>query len=294
MDLTISALNYQRAIKNGDFTVEEFITKSLDRIKSVDKNLHAFLKLNDLALEKAKEIDHKIKSNQNVGKCFGMPISVKDNICIAGSRTTCASKALEQFIAPYTSTVVSKLNSEDAIIIGKTNLDEFAMGLSTEFSAYGPSKNPWNTDYVPGGSSGGSAVSVSANECIASLGSDTGGSIRNPASFCSVVGLKPTYGLVSRYGLISYANSIEQIGPITKTVEDSAFLLNIISGYDSNDNTTINNKNQDFLKDIDAGVEGKKIGIISEMTNSSGLSDEVFNSTNDGAKVNITLPKKYD
>ncbi len=285
MDLTISALNYQRAIKNGDFTVEEFITKSLDRIKSVDKNLHAFLKLNDLALEKAKEIDHKIKSNQNVGKCFGMPISVKDNICIAGSRTTCASKALEQFIAPYTSTVVSKLNSEDAIIIGKTNLDEFAMGLSTEFSAYGPSKNPWNTDYVPGGSSGGSAVSVSANECIASLGSDTGGSIRNPASFCSVVGLKPTYGLVSRYGLISYANSIEQIGPITKTVEDSAFLLNIISGYDSNDNTTINNKNQNFLKDIDAGVEGKKIGIISEMTNSSGLSDEVFNSTNDAIKT---------
>ncbi len=285
MDLSISALDYQKGIKNGDFTVEEFISKSLERIESVDKNLHAFLKLNDLALENAKEIDRKIKSNQNVGKCFGMPISVKDNICIAGSITTCGSKALEHFKAPYTATVVDKLNSEDAIIIGKTNLDEFAMGLSTEFSAYGKSKNPWNMDYVPGGSSGGSAVSVSANECIASLGSDTGGSIRNPASFCSVVGLKPTYGLVSRYGLVSYANSIEQIGPLTKTVEDSAFLLNIISGIDPNDNTTINNDNQDYLSNIDAGIEGKKIGIISEMTNSEGINDEVLNSTNDAIKT---------
>ena len=285
MDLSISALDYQRGIKNGDFTVEEFISKSLERIGSVDKNLHAFLKLNDLALEKAKEVDRKIKSNQNVGKCFGMPISVKDNICIAGSITTCGSKALEHFKAPYTATVIDKLNSEDAIIIGKTNLDEFAMGLSTEFSAYGKSKNPWNMDYVPGGSSGGSAVSVSANECIASLGSDTGGSIRNPASFCSVVGLKPTYGLVSRYGLVSYANSIEQIGPLTKTVEDSAFLLNIISGIDPNDNTTIDNDNEDYLSNIDAGIEGKKIGIISEMTNSEGINDEVLNSTNDAIKT---------
>ncbi len=285
MDLSISALNYQTSIKNGDFTVEEFISKTLDRIKSVDGNLHAFLKLNDLAVEKARDIDRRIKSNENVGKCLGMPISVKDNICIAGSRTTCASKALEHFIAPYTATVVNKLNSEDAIIIGKTNLDEFAMGLSTEYSAFGPSKNPWNTDYVPGGSSGGSAVSVSANECIGSLGSDTGGSIRNPASFCSVVGLKPTYGLVSRYGLISYSNSIEQIGPVTKTVEDSAFLLNIISGADSNDNTTVDNKNQDYLKNIDAGIKGKKIGIVSEMTNSEGLSNEVLNATNDAIKT---------
>jgi len=285
LDLSISALDYQRGIKNGDFTVEEFISKSLERIESVDKNLHAFLKLNDLALENAKEIDRKIKSNQNVGKCLGMPISVKDNICIAGSRTTCGSKALEHFKAPYTATVVDKLNLEDAIIIGKTNLDEFAMGLSTEFSAYGESKNPWNTDYVPGGSSGGSAVSVSANECIASLGSDTGGSIRNPASFCSIVGLKPTYGLVSRYGLVSYSNSIEQIGPMTKTVEDSAFLLNIISGIDSNDNTTSNNRDQDYLKDIDAGIEGKKIGIVSEMTSNEGLSNEVLNATNDAIKT---------
>jgi len=286
LNLSISALDYQTSIKNGDFTVEEFISKSIEKINSVEDNLHAFLlKMNDSALEKAKEIDHKIKSNQNIGKCFGMPISVKDNICVAGYRTTCASKVLEDFIAPYTATVVDRLQSEDAIIIGKTNLDEFAMGLSTEYSAYGESKNPWNTDYVPGGSSGGSAVSVSANECVASLGSDTGGSIRNPASFCSVVGLKPTYGLVSRYGLISYANSMDQIGPLTKTVKDSAFLLNIISGIDHNDNTTRDEKNQDYLKDIDVGIEGKKIGIVSEMTSSEVLSDEVLRSTKDAIKT---------
>ena len=300
MNLSISALDYKTSIKNGDFTVEEFISKSIEKINSVEDNLHAFLlKMNDSALEKAKEIDRKIKSNQNVGKCLGMPISVKDNICVAGYRTTCASKVLEDFIAPYTATTVDRLQSEDAIIIGKTNLDEFAMGLSTEYSAYGESKNPWNTDYVPGGSSGGSAVSVSANECVASLGSDTGGSIRNPASFCSVVGLKPTYGLVSRYGLISYANSMDQIGPLTKTVKDSAFLLNIISGIDPNDNTTRDEKNQDYLKDIDVGIEGKKIGIVSEMTSSEVLSDEVLNSTNDAIKTfesiganceNIELP----
>jgi len=163
-------------------------------------------------------------------------------------------------------------------IIGKTNLDEFAMGLSTEFSAFGPSRNPWNTDYVPGGSSGGSAVSVSSHQCIASLGSDTGGSVRNPASFCSIVGFKPTYGLVSRYGLISYSNSIEQIGPMTRTVKDTAFLLNIISGKDPNDNTTVDNKGEDYLKDIDAGVEGKTIGIISQMV--KGVAKEVSSATN--------------
>ena len=267
MNLGISALGYINGIKNNEFTVEEFVFESLERINKVDENLHAFLRVdeNNLALKKAKEIDAKIKSNQTVGRCYGMPISVKDNICIGGLKTTCASKVLEDFISPHTATVISKLHNEDAIIIGKTNLDEFGMGGSTEFSAYGPSKNPWNTDYVPGGSSGGSAVSVAANECIASLGSDTGGSIRNPASFCSVVGLKPTYGLVSRYGLVSYANSIEQIGPITKTVKDSAFLLNIISGMDSKDHTTVSDKNEDYLNNIDAGISGKKIGIIKEL-----------------------------
>ncbi len=266
MNLEISALKYLDEIKNENFTVEEFISKTIEHIKKIDGNLHAFLSINEKAIQQAKEIDRKIKSKEKIGKCMGMPLSIKDNICVKDTKTTCASKMLEDFISPYDATVIKNLKSEDAIIIGKTNLDEFAMGLTTEFSAFGPSKNPWNTDYVPGGSSGGSAVSVSALECIASLGSDTGGSVRNPASFCSTVGFKPTYGLISRYGLISYSNSIEQIGPLTRTVEDTAFLLNIIAGQDPMDNTTIDNKGENYLKNLDAGIDGKKIGVISEMT----------------------------
>ena len=278
MELNTSILQYIDDVKSGKFTVEEFTTATLDRIKSVDENVHAYLSLNESAINDAKKIDQKITSGETVGKCFGFPISIKDNICIAGTKTTCASKILENFVAPYTATVVNHLQNEDAVITGKTNLDEFAMGLTTEFSAFGATKNPWNFEYVPGGSSGGSAASVAANECLASLGSDTGGSVRNPASFCSVVGLKPTYGLISRYGLISYANSIEQIGPMTKTVKDSAFLLNIIAGQDPNDDTTINNNSPDYLERIDSGIEGKKIGIIKEMT-SDGLSSEVSTAT---------------
>lgn len=277
MSLAISAVDYIDEIKNGNTTVEEFVSKTIERIKKIDGNLHAFISLNDEALIHAKEIDRKIKANENVGKCMGMPISLKDNICVKGSKTTCASKILENFVSPYDATVVTKLKSEDTIILGKTNMDEFAMGLTTEFSAFGPSRNPWNHEYVPGGSSGGSAVAVSALEGIASLGSDTGGSVRNPASFCSVVGFKPTYGLISRFGLISYSNSIEQIGPLTRTVKDTAFLLNIISGKDPNDNTTVDNKGENYLSDIDAGVEGKTIGIISQMT--KGVDKEVLSAT---------------
>ncbi|HXX05877.1 MAG TPA: Asp-tRNA(Asn)/Glu-tRNA(Gln) amidotransferase subunit GatA, partial [Candidatus Bathyarchaeia archaeon] len=173
----------------------------------------------------------------------------------------------------------SRLKSEDGIILGKVNLDEFAMGSTTEFSCYGPTKNPWNTLYVPGGSSGGSGASVSALECLMSLGSDTGGSVRSPASFCSVVGLKPTYGLVSRYGLVSYANSIEQIGPVAKKVEDIAFILNIIAGYDPHDDTTVDKKSDDYAKDLDVGISGKKIGIIEQMTG-DGIDKEVLSATN--------------
>ena len=292
MSLAISAIKYVNEIKNGNLTAEEFISKTFERIKKIDDNLHAYLSLNDNAIEQARQIDKRIKAKENVGVCLGMPISIKDNICVKETKTTCGSKVLENFVAPYDATVITKLKAEDAIIIGKTNLDEFAMGLTTEFSAYGPSKNPWNTEYVPGGSSGGSAVSVSAQECIASLGSDTGGSVRNPASFCSIVGFKPTYGLVSRFGLISYSNSIEQIGPMTRTVEDNAFLLNIISGLDPNDNTTIDNKNVDYLSNIDAGVEGKKIGIISEMT--KGIDKDVSSATNDAVSQFEKLGAKID
>ena len=293
MNLGISALKYVEEVKNGNFTIEEFISKTIEQIKKYDEKLHAYLSLNENAIEQAKNLDKKIKNKEKVGACFGMPISIKDNICVQGGKTTCASKMLENFIAPYDATVISKLKAEDTILMGKVNLDEFAMGLSTEFSAFGPSRNPWNQEYVPGGSSGGSAVSVSALECIASLGSDTGGSVRNPASFCSVVGYKPTYGLISRYGLISYANSIEQIGPLARTVEDTAFILNIISGIDPNDDTTIDNKNEDYLSNIDAGVEGKNIGIIKEMMG-QGTDNEVISATNNAIKKFEELGAKIE
>jgi len=280
MNLKISALEYVQEVQNGNISAEDFVSKTLEQIQTVDDKLHAFLSVNEKAIEQAKLIDKKIKSGDKVGSCFGMPISIKDNLCIKDNITTCASKMLEHFVAPYDATVITKLKQEDAVFVGKVNLDEFAMGLSTEFSAFGPSKNPWNPEYVPGGSSGGSAVSVSAFECVASLGSDTGGSVRNPASFCSVVGYKPTYGLISRYGLISYANSIEQIGPLTRTVKDSAFMLNLISGLDTNDNTTIDNKNEDYLSGIDSGIEGKKIGIITEMLG-DGVDPSVLSATKD-------------
>ena len=279
-NLKISALDYVEQIQNGNISAEDFVSETVDRIKKVDDTLHAFLSVNDDVIEQARAIDKKIKSGDKVGACYGMPISIKDNMCIKGSKTTCASKMLENFVAPYDATVITKLKQQDAVFIGKVNMDEFAMGLTTEFSAYGPSKNPWNTDCIPGGSSGGSAVSVSAFECVTSLGSDTGGSVRNPASFCGVVGYKPTYGLISRYGLISYANSIEQIGPLTRTVKDSAFMLNMICGLDSNDNTTVDNNSEDYLSGIDSGIEGKKKGIIKEMI-ADGTDPAVLSSTKD-------------
>jgi aspartyl-tRNA(Asn)/glutamyl-tRNA(Gln) amidotransferase subunit A len=280
MNLGISAVEFVSQAKAGTISVEEFLAKTLDRIKLVEDKVHAFISVDSQnALAKAKEIDKKIKSKDKVGNCFGMPVSIKDNICTAGIKTTCASKMLENFISPYDATVVSRLKSEDAIIIGKVNLDEFAMGSTTEFSYFGASRNPWNVDYVPGGSSGGSGVSVSAQECLISLGSDTGGSVRSPASFCSVVGLKPTYGLISRYGLVSFSNSIEQVGPMARTIEDVAFLLNIISGCDIHDNTTVKNERVDYVKDISSGISGKKIGIISQMIG-EGVDKEVASATN--------------
>jgi len=288
MNLKISALEFVQEVQNGNISAEDFVAKTLERIQNIDEKLHAFLSVNEDAVNQAREIDKKIKSGNKVGACFGMPISIKDNMCIKNSKTTCASKMLENYVSPYDATVITKLKEQDAVFVGKVNLDEFAMGLTTEFSAFGASKNPWNTEYVPGGSSGGSAVSVSAFECVASLGSDTGGSVRNPASFCSTVGYKPTYGLISRYGLISYANSIEQIGPITRTVKDTAFMLNIISGLDPNDNTTVDNKNEDYLSGIDSGIEGKKIGIIKEMIG-EGIDPAVLSATKDAISKLETL-----
>lgn len=265
--IKISALDYVRKVRSGETTAAEFLHKTLERVRDVEPKLHSYLLLCDDAVARAEEIDKRIRTGQKVGRCLGMPISLKDNLCVKGKRTTCGSRMLESYVASYDATVVKRLRAEDAIFVGKTNMDEFAMGLTTEFSAFGATRNPWNADFVPGGSSGGSAAATAAFECVASLGSDTGGSVRNPASFCSVVGYKPTYGLISRYGLVSYANSVEQVGPITRTVSDAAFLLNLIAGRDENDNTTVDDGGVDYLEGIDDGnaMNGMRVGVIREM-----------------------------
>src|SRR6476660_9021144 len=237
---TLSAEQIISGVRNREFTIEEYIIQLLERINDIDDKIKAFITINDEALNTARKLDKKIKSQEAVGSLAGIAVGIKDNICTKDIKTTCASKLLQEYIPPYDATVVRRLKERDAIIIGKVNLDEFAMGSTTEFGSYGPSHNPWNPDYVVGGSSGGSAASVAALECTVSLGSDTGGSIRCPASFCSVVGLKPTYGLVSRFGLVSYSNSLEQIGPLGRTVSDIVMIMNVIAGFDENDNTTDN------------------------------------------------------
>lgn len=227
-------------INGGLFTAEAYVISILKRIEDVESKLHSFITLDsEGALSAAKTIDRKIREKEGTGELAGVTVGIKDNISTKNIRTTCASKILEDYIPSYDATVIRHLKENGAIILGKLNLDEFGMGSTTEYSRYQPTRNPWNLDYVPGGSSGGSAAAVAARECTVSLGSDTGGSIRCPASFCSVVGLKPTYGRVSRYGLISYANSLEQIGPICRSVRDLVMMVNIISRKDEMDNTSM-------------------------------------------------------
>lgn len=217
-------------ITEGQFTAEDYVTAILERIEKVEPKVHSFITLDtDGALTSAKIIDKKIKEKENIGQLAGVAVGIKDNISTRGIKTTCASKILENYVPAYDATVIKNLKENGAILLGKTNLDEFGMGSTTEYSRYQPTRNPWNLDCVPGGSSGGSGAAVAAGECTVALGSDTGGSIRCPSSFCSVVGLKPTYGRVSRYGLISYANSLEQIGPICRSVRDLVMMINIIS-----------------------------------------------------------------
>ena len=263
-------------IKSQELSSEEVVSSYLKNVLEREPQVNAFITLKaDDALEKAKEIDKKIADGEKVGKLAGIPIAIKDNICTEGVNTTCASKMLEDFVPPYNATVVKKLLAEDAIIIGKTNMDEFAMGSSTENSAFKKTANPRNIDRVPGGSSGGSAAAVGANMCPVSLGSDTGGSIRQPAAFCGVVGLKPTYGLVSRFGLIAFGSSLDQIGPFSQNVEDSAYMLNIISGTDLYDSTSIRNlKETDYTATLKDGVKGMKIGVLEEFFG-EGLDDEI-------------------
>ena len=261
----LSANEVNAGIRRGEFTAEEYIHQILERIDKVNPKVNAVICTDRKgALEKARLVDKKIREDEKIGPLAGIAIGIKDNICTRDLKTTCASKMLQEYIPPYDATVVRRLKDDDAIIIGKLNLDEFAMGSSTEFSSFGPTINPWNTDYVAGGSSGGSAASVAASECPVSLGSDTGGSIRCPASFCSVVGLKPTYGHVSRFGLIPYANSLEQIGPIGKTVSDVVMIMKTIAGADDNDQTVqVTYRTPDYTL---SSNEKLRIGLVRELT----------------------------
>jgi aspartyl-tRNA(Asn)/glutamyl-tRNA(Gln) amidotransferase subunit A len=262
---SLSASEVHLKILTQEITAEECIASIYDRIAKVEDKIHAFVTTaKDLALKTAREIDRRIGKGEAVGMLAGVPIAVKDNICTKEIRTTCSSRMLENFTPPYDATVIEKIRSECAVIVGKTNMDEFAMGTSTETSYFGPTYNPWDTSRVAGGSSGGSAAAVSVGEAIMALGSDTGGSIRCPASFCSVTGLKPTYGLVSRYGLIAYASSLDQIGPITKNVYDCALLLNAIASHDPKDSTSLNVTKKDYLQFLVNDVKGIKIGVPKE------------------------------
>ncbi|MBQ1855943.1 MAG: Asp-tRNA(Asn)/Glu-tRNA(Gln) amidotransferase subunit GatA, partial [Anaerovibrio sp.] len=250
---------------NKEITSLELTEAVLARIDEVEGDVKAYLTITrDEAIAQAKAVDEKIAKGETISFLEGIPGAIKDNICTKGVKTTCASKILQNFVAPYDATVMTKLKAQNPVIIGKANMDEFAMGGSTENSAFQKTGNPWNTECVPGGSSGGSAAAVAAGTAVWALGSDTGGSIRQPASFCGVVGMKPTYGRVSRYGLVAYASSLDQIGPITKDVTDCAHILNIISGRDEMDSTSVNEEVPDFTKALVEDVKGLKVGIPKE------------------------------
>lgn len=270
-------------LRKKEFSSVELTKLYLEEIKKKDDKIEAFLTVTaEKALEMADKADKMIAEGKG-SRLTGIPMAVKDNICTKGIKTTCASKMLYNFVPPYEAHVTDRLFESGAVMLGKVNMDEFAMGSTTENSAFKTTKNPRNTAHVPGGSSGGSAAAVAAGECVYALGSDTGGSIRQPASFCGVVGMKPTYGSVSRYGLVAFASSLDQIGPLTRSVEDNAAVLTAISGHDERDTTSIKREYGDFTSDIGESVKGMKIGIIKEFFG-EGISDEVKTAVLDAAK----------
>ncbi len=260
--LSLTAVELGKKIKAGEVTAEEAVLASMDAIEAKEGQVHSFVTIDrEGALKHAREVQNKIQEGILTSPLAGVPVAIKDNLCTKGMLTTCSSKILYNFIPTYTAEAVRNLERAGAVILGKTNMDEFAMGSTTETSAYGVTRNPWNTDHVPGGSSGGSCAAVAAEEVCYALGSDTGGSIRQPSSFCGVTGLKPTYGTVSRYGLIAYGSSLDQIGPIAKDVSDCAAILEAIASHDKKDSTSILRKDLDFTSGLTEDVKGMKIGI---------------------------------
>lgn len=291
--LSLTAVELAAAIKAGEVSAVDAMKAVLDRIDQTEKEINAYVTIDkETALKKAEEVQKKIEAGELTGPLAGVPVAIKDNMCTEGMLTTCSSKILGNFIPTFSAEAVINLEKAGAVIIGKTNMDEFAMGSTTETSAFGETKNPWNTEHVPGGSSGGSAAAVAANECFFALGSDTGGSIRQPASFCGVVGLKPTYGTVSRYGLIAYGSSLDQIGPLTKDVTDCATVMEIIASHDPKDSTSVDRNNDkvaggkgtDFTKALIKDVKGMRIGIPRDYFG-EGLDSEVKDAVLAAAKA---------
>lgn len=286
MSLTsLTAVELGKKIKAKEVTVKEALEAVFAQIDKSEERINGYVNLyREEAFQKAEEVQKKIDAGELTGPLAGVPVAIKDNICTKGMTTTCSSKILYNFVPTYTAQAVENLEAAGAVIIGKTNMDEFAMGSTTETSAFGATKNPWNTEHVPGGSSGGSCAAVAAEECFYALGSDTGGSIRQPSSFCGVTGLKPTYGTVSRYGLIAYGSSLDQIGPIAKDVTDCATILETITSYDKKDSTSIRRENTDFTSALVEDVKGMRIGIPRDYFG-EGLNEEVKEAVLAAARV---------
>ena len=283
--LDMTALELGKRIQSGDITAVQAAEASLARIKAMEPSIHAYVTVNEeKTMEQAGKVQAEIEAGRLSGPLAGVPVAVKDNMCTEGMRTTCSSRILENFIPAYTAQAVANLEQAGAVILGKTNMDEFAMGSTTETSAFGVTRNPWNPEHAPGGSSGGSCAAVAAGECFYALGSDTGGSIRQPSSFCGVTGIKPTYGTVSRYGLIAYGSSLDQIGPVAKDVSDCAAVLEVLASHDPKDSTSMERSDCDFTAALSEDVRGMRIG-IPESYFGQGLDQEVKDAVLEAARV---------